>query len=160
MADIQVEATYSNGDQEEKREETFWATSGVKNDIDTWVEEALEELGDGWSLDSCDITEWDDDYGDPYDFDDLDEYAQFVEKVEEYGEAYRLRYEDIGENDFEDQYQGCYKDEADFAESISDELSDIPDWVRPHIDWDSVACDIMYNYSSYDGSEGCHIFRD
>lgn len=160
MADIQIEASFRKGEDIETREETFYVGDGLKSDIETWVEETLVELADGAYLLSCEVTEWEDAYGDPTEFDDLDEYARFAEKVEEHGEAYRLRYEDIGGFDFYEQYQGCFEDEGDFAESISDNLGEIPDWVRPHVDWDSVARDIMMDYSSYDGNEGCHIFRD
>ena len=138
----------------------------MKDDVESHGEEYLEECNDSgdddddWSLDETIIVDFDDDYGDPHDFNDLDEYAEFVEQVENHGESFKLRYDDIGDSNYSEQYVGCYDSAEDYAQSYYEDNYDIPDFIKNHIDWDSVASELLMDYSTYDGDDGVHIFRD
>lgn len=97
---------------------------------------------------------------DPEEFDDLNKYAEYCEKVEEHGEAFVLRHADIGEHDFEDQYEGTWNTEEEFGEHMLDEFEDVPTRLISYIDMEKYTRDAMMDYSSYEGSEGFHIFRN
>jgi len=140
-----IEITYNDPDECIQ----FEVGSGIESDIIAFAN------GRKWT-----ITSFDDDYPDPRNFDNLNEYAEIVGKINEYGEAYRLRYDDVGDFDFEDEYNGCWEDEDDFAREIIDECHDIPDFMQCYIDWENWARDIMMDYSSYEGTAGTHIFRN
>ena len=86
--------------------------------------------------------------------------VDFAEKVEEHGVAYELRYSDIGDFDFDDQYMGAWDSEGSFAEHLIEDCYDIPEFVSPYIDWDAWARDVMLDYSSYYANSELHIFRD
>ena len=138
------------------------------DNLDGIIEDLVDEVADdnecgedeGWDFADFKVIDWDDDYTDPSDFSDLKEYGRFAEKVDQHGEAYALRYDDIGEHDFDEQYNGEWDDEGSFAESIVEDCYgiDVPSWVV--IDWDATANNLMMDYSSYDGGKGVYIFRD
>ncbi len=145
----------------------FEVITGMLSDVDDKADEFLDalnsDLGDGdepWLFDEFEIDDFDDDYADPSSFSDLDDYAEYIEKCEEHGEAYVLRYEDIGDFDFNDQYNGCWDTAASFVQNMIEDCYEIPSHLALHIDWDSYAQDIMMDYSEYEGNEGLHIFRD
>lgn len=145
-------------------------TGGLMTDIDDCMDEILEELNadidedDGqrgeWEFVEYEVEEWDEDYAAPSDFRNLDEYGEHVEKCEEHGEGYRLRYSDIGDFEFDDQYNGCWDSAEDFIREQFESCHDIPDHLANYIDWESITRDWMMDYSEYEGSEGTHIFRD
>ena len=139
----------------------FEVTPYLDGAIDDWIEDYnVINSEDKWEVvDKC-IDYYDDAYADPSDFGSLDEYGEYVEKCEEHGEAYVLRYEDIGDFDFDDQYRGCWNSEEDFVQDLWEQCMEVPDNLWGYIDWESVTRDTMMDYSSYDGSEGCHIFSD
>lgn len=143
------------------------ADSALESTIGERANELLDELNDG--IDNPDemytyidytIDDYDGDFANPSNFTDLDEYGEYAEKVEEHGEAYHLRYEDIGDNRFDEQYRGCWDDIEDFVRHEVESCHDIPSWVEHYIDWERMARDHMMDYSSYDGNEGTHIFSD
>lgn len=82
---------------------------------------------------------------------DLDELVDLVDALEEHGEAFGIFYRIAGDLDtakehFEDAYQGEWSSEQDFAEdSIGDcyDLSDVPDFIKYHIDWAGIARDLF-----------------
>jgi len=106
----------------------------------------------------------------------IDEYNEqdFVSFYEEYvrcGEAIGYEAVDalIGEmgsvcdvEDCDERYQGCYENEADFAEEFYSDLYDLPcaivvDWEatwEQNLRYDFTACNDGTSYRS------CHIFRD
>ena len=107
----------------------------------------------------------------------IDEYneADFVAYYEEYvrcGEAIGYEAVDalIGEmghvsdiEDCDERYQGCYHNEAEFAEAFYDEMgNNIPEGIV--VDWEATwETSLRYDYTSCsDGSNyrPCHIFRD
>jgi hypothetical protein len=144
----------------------FEVCSGLQDDVDSKGEEVLEgceddgDDDDDWDLDGYEIVEYDDDFNDPGDFKDLDDYAEFVENVEEHGESFKLRYDDIGESSYESQYVGDFESKEAYAQSYYEDNYDIPDFLQNHIDWDSVANELLMDYSTYDGGMGVFIFRD
>ncbi len=92
-------------------------------------------------------------------FSDLDDWGEYCEKVDEYGEAYCLRYADIGEHDFDDEFHGEWDSEEDFARQYADDCMEIPDSISHYFDYEAFASDLMMDYSSYEGGRGCYIFR-
>jgi hypothetical protein len=176
MATITIDFKFVRGGETQTETNEFDVNAGLVYDCDTfaeeWIEEQntqiAEELGrnvlpigeESWELDGYTVEEFDDDFADPANFDDLDEYAEYVEKCEEHGEGYRLRYDDIGEFDFHDDYNGCWNSTEEFAQQLYRDCYDIPDHLDNYIDWESVTRDVMMDYSVYEGREGYHIFRD
>jgi len=136
------------------------ADSSLKPFIEDRRDELLDGLNfnseDKWEFDDWGVDTFDGDYMDPDDFIDIDKYGEYCENVEKFGEAFHLRYEDIGEHDFEDSYEGCWKSAEDFVQNLVE--VDIPPFV--YIDWERTVHDVMMDYSEYDSSEGTHIFRD
>jgi antirestriction protein len=117
----------------------------------------------GWKFIDWTIINWEDKmYGsaNPHNFADLDAYADFVNQVETHGAAYILRYEDIGESAFDDEYRGAWDSEKDFVKELYEASVDIPPHLVNYIDWDAVTHDIMMAYSSYEDEDKVHIFQD
>lgn len=132
--------------------DNFEVEEGMESDIVDFMEEN--------ECNSWEIYGWEGEYPDPVDFDNLDEYAEIVDKIDEHGEAYYLRWQDIGDFDFDDQYNGCYDSEAEFAQRLYDDCYGCDNTLYCYVDWDHYARDLMMDYSCYEGSEGLHIFRD
>ena len=61
-------------------------------------------------------------------------------------------------DDFLEAYQGTYRSDIDFVQNLLDDTGglpkDLPSYI--HIDWESTARDIMYDYTEQDG----HYFRN
>lgn len=140
-----------NGDKTESTESFDAADSSLQSTIDDRHVELVDDLNvdhEGhWGTDCYSIDEYDTDWADPADFSDLDDYGEYAENVEKHGEAFHLRYEDLGSldrSDFEDNYNGCWRDTEEFVENL----------------WERTARDVMMDYSSYDGADGTHIFSN
>lgn len=58
---------------------------------------------------------------------------------------------------FEDDYQGYYSNEEDFAYQIIDECYDLSDFVKSYFDYDSFARDLFMSDYTY---ENGHVFRN
>ena len=121
-------------------------------------EDADEVCLDDWTVESFD-TDWTD-MSVPDDFADLDEWGEYCEKVDEYGEAYVLRYHDVCSCDMDDEYAGVWGSFEDFAENFFDDCMECPDGLRNYIDMELWSRDLSYDYSAYEGSEGTHVFRN
>jgi len=164
MATIEVNFTFLRSVETQELCREFEVSSGLLTDIDDCREEMVEELQDDpdgeWDFLEWEVTEYDGDYADPADFSNLNEYAEYIVKCEEHGEGYRLRYEDIGEFDFNDEYHGCWESAKDFIREHFDSYWEIPPHLENYIDWEKLTSDWMMDYSEYDGNEGTHIFRD
>jgi len=167
MAQVVIELTFSNGGDEETDlvEVDVWpgTDDDIKEAIDAWIAE--HDDGDYcWSCTSEEVVDWDDDYADPNDFQlDWDEYAAYCDLVDKHGEAYELRRADLinfDEQQFESSYQGCWDTFEKYVEHCLDDQYDIPDFLVGHIDMESVAREWKQDYSTYDGNDGTHIFRD
>lgn len=167
MAVIDVRFDFSRDLDNQSVSREIEVTGGLTTDIDDCRNEIVDELNadidedDGeWDLLDWEVEEWDEDYAPPSSFSTLDEYGEYVEKCEEHGEGYRLRYSDIGDFDFDDQYNGCWGSAEEFIREQFEGCHDIPSYLANYIDWESLTRDWMMDYSEYDGREGVYIFRD
>jgi len=165
MADITLRLCLTNDkDESVVLVHVFDVCEDLETDIEQFVEDYnadLDEDASEFELDDREVVTFDTDYADPFDFDDLNEYGEYVEKCDEHGDGYRLRYADIGDFDFDDQYNGCWNSEEEFVEELYTECNDIPDHLQFYIDWEKLTRDFMMDYSSYEANDGLvYIFRD
>jgi len=58
---------------------------------------------------------------------------------------------------FEEDYQGCYNSEEDFAYQIIDECYDLSDFVKSYFDYERFARDLFMSDYTY---ENGHVFRN
>jgi len=169
MSDVYIDFTFIKGEETCTEQQDFEGTSGVLGYVTDYAEEWCEERNDDleddefeweceeWTISSTDTEHTEE--ADAEDFGDLDEWGDYCDLVAEHGEAYCMRYADVGEHDFDDEYSGCWSSEEEFAEHLFDECTDCPSHLRSYIDMESYARDVMMDYSSYEGYEGFHIFR-
>lgn len=150
--------TISFEDQnEEWTSEDFTADSNLMDYIDEYVDK--NDCND-WEVDDWDL-DFDSQMG-PNDFDDLNEWGEYCELVDEHGEAFVLFYNDCGgcsEDYFREYYQGCWSNVEEFVQQLIEDCYDldIPPFV--YIDWERTARDVMMDYSTYEDSKGHHIFQ-
>ena len=136
-------------------EETFELDGCVENSIEDFIDERECE---GQEIIVIDIEN--DDDADADDFSDLNEFGVYAEKVEKFGEAYALRYTDIGVDfDFNDEYQGEWRTVDAFTQNLLDDY-EIPEHLVCYIDYNKWSRDIMMYYSEYSSANGYYIFRD
>ena len=144
--------------------ESDYAEHTVENEfyVDAFLGDSIDEFVDtlDGELQDSEVIDCPDNIAAPEEFDNFNEYGEYAEKCEEYGEAYILRYADIGDFDFEDEYNGCWDSEEEFVYELCSETLDLklPPYI--HVDWERTTRDIMMDYSSYTGRDGVHIFRD
>ena len=167
MSSVRIKFEFSDGSAET---EDFEGCDGVLGDVEIRAEEMacdknmeIEEDGDevecdGWSVYGTLDTDYPDE-ADCTEFDDLDEWGRYCDNVDQHGEAYVLRYADVGEYGHDDDYVGCYGCFQEYAEELFDDCMDCPDNLRQYICMESWAKDLSYDYSEYEGSEGVHVFR-
>jgi len=162
MPFIELELLFSRSDNcaEQRNQHDFELTSGISSEVDDLVDEYLDE---GWTFD---------DYGELSNegfkeswsldqFDDIEDFADFADRVEELGEGYELRCADLMDTDVSmDEYQGCWHSEEEFVQESLGDCFDIPKHLEFYIDWEKLTRDTMMDYSSYEGDDGYHIFRD
>jgi len=137
----------------------------LKTSVENRRDELLDELNaDGeWKFNEWEVADYDTDWANPDDFSDLDEYGVYAENIENHGEAFHLRREDVGDidsSDFSDSYEGCWRSAEEFCQSMLDNCYDVPDFLNGYIDMGKLCSDWMMDYSEYGGCEGVHIFRD
>ena len=149
---VTIEFTWRN---EETSKKTFILDAYVVNYVDDFVG---DRRGVSYEIVCVDID------GAPNvlagDFDDLVSFRDFAEKVAKYGPAYGIRYEDVGDSDFDEEFEGEWGSSDEFASSQIDKYDqDIPEFLTPYIDWDKWVEDIMMDYSSYASKYGVYIFR-
>jgi hypothetical protein len=168
MATITMTFTFENmvNDEEQVEKHEF--------DLDSCVEDSIQEYQEAFMADNDMDGDWDctkeevldidvdgDESADETRFNGLDELGEYAEKVEEHGEAYALRYEDIGEFDFDDSYEGCWKDVSEYAQNYYESCYGSDNPLYHYVDWDSYGNDLTMDLSIYDGSDGMiHVFRD
>lgn len=170
VLDIEIEFKFSRGgnDSESTTESFNAADSSLQSTVDDRAEELLSDMNDDldegedeWEYDGYAVEDFDGDWKDPDDFDDLDEYGAYAEKVEEHGFAYHARYDDIGDFDFDEAYNGEWASAEEFVQDLVEECYglELPSFL--YIDWERSARDVMMDYSEYDDPSGSvHIFRD
>lgn len=170
MATIDIVFNYSDSSEDR---ETFEADGSLLATIADYAKDTAESKTEDYADDpdwegDVECVDWDvrdtdmehasqQDYDD---FDDLDEWGEYCEEVDKYGEAYCLRYADFSDENFEEHYEGCWSSEEEFVQNLVESCDVIPDHLQFYIDWEKMARDYMMDYSSYDGYEGIHIFRD
>ena len=87
--------------------------------------------------------------------------TQLEELIERFGEdvVYKYHHEGgDGLDSMEEAYQGQYDSDVDFAQSLAEDLGEIPkdfSWPTSYIDWEWAAKDLMMDYFEIDG----HYFR-
>lgn len=140
-------------------EDGFEVTSSLESDIECWLEDYNTEFDGDWVIDDRDVYEYDSDFPIPSAFVDLNDYGKHVENIVEYGPAYKARYEDRGEFDWDDEYCGCWESESDYVEQLYNDCYEIPDHLAPYIDWEKLTRDVMMDYDSYYIDGEYHIFR-
>jgi len=118
---------------------------------------------DEWYVLESDVSDCPDSTEDWDDFGglaNLDDWGEYIEKVEEFGEAFVLRHNDWSGHDDLDNYEGCWSSEEEFVQNLVEDCYniDLPSFVS--VDWEHTARDVMMDYSSYEGDEGYHIFRE
>lgn len=156
IQDIEIEFRFADGTS---TTETFAPENGpISGDIEEFADDYCEE--NDTELEGWDIVDYDFDYANPDDFGSIDYYCEYAAKVNEHGEAYALRYEDVGEHNFNVDYNGCWDSEEEFTRQLFEDCYDIPSSLERYIDWEIVARDFMCDYSAYIGGEGVHIFRN
>jgi hypothetical protein len=139
-------------------------TANYKEVLNTETVEKVDELLDeNYALD--DMLEFIDAYNE-------NDFVSYYEEYVRCGEAIGYEAVDalIGEmgcvsdvEDCDERYQGCYDNEADFAESFYGEMGyDIPSAIV--VDWEATwETSLRYDFTSCnDGTSyrSCHIFRD
>ena len=101
-------------------------------------------------------------------YDSFERVAMLAELVEEHGEAFALWYDwqtwseddDLGEM-FQEHYCGSANSEEEYVEQWHEDCGyEIPDWLRCHVDWESVAREFQMDYYMPRASDGTvHVFR-
>jgi len=167
MPTIEIRFYFSRGEKTCSECAEFEVEGALLSGIDDRKDELLFDLNADldddefpWDFDEFEVGYIDLDYANPAEFSDLDKYAEYVEACELHGEGYRLRYADIGEHNFQDEYNGCWSDEEEFAQQQYEDIYGSDNPLYSYVDWERYARDLMMDYSSYDGSEGTHIFRN
>jgi antirestriction protein len=164
MSTVTINFSFSD-DSDDSNE--FEVSSGLLDEITEYAEEMAkaksEDSGDEVSCEKWEVFETELEYTeqrDHDDFDDLDDWAEYCDLVDEHGEAFVLRNNDWnGHEDLKD-YNGCWASEEEFVRDLYESCYEIPDFLQFYIDWEKVARDAMMDYSSYEGDDGYHIFRD
>jgi len=147
----------------------FEATEGLGGDIADYAkDQAVERAEDcdgneievtctGWEI--LDVETDYESQADPDDFETLDDWAEYCDQVQDNGEGYCLRYEDIGENNFSEEYRGCWSSEEEFAHDLLESCYTLDDPLSSYFDYEKWTRDVMMDYDSYMGEDGFHIFR-
>jgi antirestriction protein len=169
MASVTILFTLTNGST---HSEDFDADGSLIGTIDDFADDLVSDANDGADdeaedyeeieLDGWEVEGSDEDHsdqGEPSDFSDLDAWGDYCELCDEHGEAYVLRYADVGDHDFGDEYNGCWGSIEEFAEHIAEECMEIPANMSAYFDYEKFGNDLMMDYSEYDGDDGVHIFR-
>lgn len=90
--------------------------------------------------------------------------------IQEHGEAFVAFYNDGGLNAdnsdewgdmFTDSYRGEYSSMADYAESLCNDcydMRDVPEWVKGHIDWESMGREMEADCWTAESDSGVYVF--
>lgn len=173
MATVTITFHFSDGSIEDN---DFEGTSGVLDEVEDYAKNRADELYeeavelaccddepdeitcDEWLISGTDTDHDDEESAD--DFDDLDEWGDYCDMVEEHGEAWVLRHADWSGHSDMDSYHGCYNSPEDYAQQFYDDCYGSDNSMYSYIDWERYARDVLMDYSVYEGSEGYHIFSD
>lgn len=89
--------------------------------------------------------------------------AVFIEEHPDFGGALLAHTGDLDEakKAAEENYRGCYKSLADYAEELTEETTEIPEALRHYIDYERMARDMELNgdiFTVETGFEDVHVF--
>lgn len=97
---------------------------------------------------------------------DIAQVAETAALIEEHGQAWCAYADHVGmdyatKEGFEEEYQGKWDSEEDFAEHIAEETMEIPEHLQCYIDYEKLARDLFINdYFSVEGdSYKVYVFR-
>lgn len=158
---LEIKLTLSNDDDTRDEIIQVEVDDSIESFIDDWIDDYNDEHEDeeDFELDSHEVVYYDTDFANPDDFGSLNEYGEYIGKCLEHGEAYVLRYEDVGDFDFDDSYNGCWDSEKEFVEQLYTDCYEIPGPLQCYIDWEKLTRDVMMDYDSYEINGEYHIFR-
>ncbi len=171
ITDLEVRFDFTRDGESQSFNDTFDCDDAslqytVEGRRDEMLDELNDDLGDDeeeWDEAGFEVLEYDTDFADPADFGDLDEYGEYAELIVEFGEAYKLRYEDYGsctKSEFEDHYNGEWYSFEDYAQNYVDDCMEIPENMQSYFDIEKFARDLSMDYSTYDSEDGSvHVFR-
>ena len=170
MATIRLILRFSNEETNFTEEADFDLTSGIADYVDEAAEEILNDRMIGYDFDgyeevsvACD--DWAKEWG-LDDFDDLADFGEWADCFDEHGEAAELRFADWDGYDADtvmEGYNGCWDSAEKFAQQQHEDMvgcNGFTDWPYSCIDWEHAARELMYDFSSYDGDDGIHIWRE
>jgi len=134
----------------------------LQEEIKNWLDKVTEKLNDGETREEYIVCYYENipsGYVGEYDIDaEFFEYKKIVEDSYYGVEVFEAGL-DCGINlaDIEEAYNGEYNSDEDFVQELLESCGDIPTNLPHyiHIDWESTARDIMYDYSTSKG----HYFR-
>lgn len=94
----------------------------------------------------------------------LREVAFFIKEYPEFGAALLSHFGDDLEDArraAQEDYCGCHESLADYAQGLTEETTQIPDALRPYIDYDAMARDMEMNgdvFTAETGHREVHVF--
>ena len=169
MATVTIEFEFTDGSTDQS---DFEADGLLVAAITEYADDAVEALNEDFDEDDEDAEEidlvgWhvvdvDYDHADqqgPDDFKDLDAWGEYCEECDKHGNAYCLRYADVGDNDFEEDYCGCFDSFEDYARQFVDDCYNLDGPLASYFDYERFASDLEMDYSTYEDSDGVHVFR-
>ncbi len=103
-----------------------------------------------------------------HEYEPIERVAEIAQLIEEHGAAFAAHANHVGTDyatgeSFQDAYCGEWESERAYAENLFDELylHDVPEHVRPYIDYDSFARDLFINDNySVDCPGGVYVFHN
>lgn len=103
--------------------------------------------------------------GENPDLDEVCAIAEFLSEHGELGEALLSEHDlDEAKEMLEERYHGEYSSRADFAQDFFEscyDIKDVPEIVRYHIDWDSLARDMfMDGFTDIESGSRIYVFSD
>ncbi len=103
-----------------------------------------------------------------HEWESFETVSELAAAIEEHGDAFAAFYGYQDQADtvaecveaFEDAYRGEWDSERDYAEQFAEDCGyEVPEWLRYHVDWDSVARDLFCgDCYSVDASPGVYVF--
>lgn len=97
----------------------------------------------------------------------LNELAEWAELIEEHGEAFAMYAANVGGADasqFEDAYRGKWDTFQEYVEQTCEDigyLDNVPEHIKFHIDWESVAREWSYDHFEENATDGgVHVFSN
>lgn len=136
----------------------------IHTEIEDMLSESKQDLAEEWAIHDSDgfdgitISE----------SEDIEKVAQLGQAIKEHGLAFALYADMVGSHyatveGFEEQYQGAYKDEEDYAYELVDSLGylqDASDFLASYFDYEKFARDLFMGdyWGDRDNDGNFHVF--